>query len=138
MRNAEHLAVVSRPSAALAPCFNVVGVRFVELINPGPVCVVANRTERAIGFLLRLCRARLLFIDRVLGCIRTRALQEASYLEGRRSLLLDGWPSLEISTRPEGAHLLRFCKGGAFPPHPTATYITEQGTKIRMARLVSF
>ena len=56
MGNAEHLAVVGRASAALAPCCNVVGVHFVELIDPALVRVVANRTERAVGFVLRLWR----------------------------------------------------------------------------------
>jgi hypothetical protein len=64
--NAEHLAVVGRASAALAPCCNVVGVHFVEIIDPALVRVVPNRTERAVGLVLCLCRARLLFVDRVL------------------------------------------------------------------------
>src|SRR5262249_53175376 len=67
--NAEHLAVVGRASAALAPCCNMVGVHLLEIIDPVLVRVVPNRTERAVGLVLCLCRARLLFVDRVLGGI---------------------------------------------------------------------
>jgi hypothetical protein len=66
---AEHLAVLGGAIAALAPCCNVVRVHFLELIDPAIVRVVANRTERAVGFFLCLCRARLLLVDRVLRCI---------------------------------------------------------------------
>ena len=54
MGNAEHLAVVGRASAALAPCCNVVGVHFVELINPALVRVVSTRAEWTVGLALIL------------------------------------------------------------------------------------
>lgn len=69
MGNAEHLAVLGRTIAAFAPCCDVVGVHFLELIDPALVRVVADRTERAVGFLLRLRRACLLLVDRVPGSI---------------------------------------------------------------------
>ena len=60
--NAEHLAVLGRASAALAPCGNVVGVHFVELIDPALVRVVPNRAERAVGLALGLGCLRLLSV----------------------------------------------------------------------------
>ena len=50
--NAEHLAVLGRTFAAFAPCGNVVGVHFVELIDSALVRVVPNRAERAVGLAL--------------------------------------------------------------------------------------
>src|ERR1035437_4767171 len=61
--NTEHFAVVGRASAALAPCGNVVRVHFIELIDSALVRVVPHCAERAVGFGLRLCRARLLLVD---------------------------------------------------------------------------
>jgi hypothetical protein len=58
--NAEHLAVVGRASAALAPCCNVVSVHFVELINPALGRAVPNRAERTVGSALARGCLRLL------------------------------------------------------------------------------
>lgn len=52
--NAEHLAVLGRAIAALAPCGNVVGVHFLKLIDFALIRGVPNRAERAVGLALAL------------------------------------------------------------------------------------
>ena len=58
--NAEHLAVLGRTFAALAPCGNVVGVHFLELISFALVRAVPNRAERTVGLALAIGCLRLL------------------------------------------------------------------------------
>ena len=64
--NAEHLAVLGRTFAALAPCGNVVGVHFVELIDSALVRIVPNRAERTIGL--------------AFGCLRLLSVSDTLYL----------------------------------------------------------
>ena len=52
--NAEHLAILCRTFAALAPCGNVVGVHFLKQINSALVRAVPNRAERTVGLALAL------------------------------------------------------------------------------------
>src|SRR3954447_9760138 len=58
--NAEHLAILGRTIAALAPRVNVVGVHFIELIDSAFFRVVPNRAERTVGLALGLGSLRLL------------------------------------------------------------------------------
>ena len=63
MGGTEHLAVLNRAPATLAPCGNMVRVHFLKLIDFALVRVVSRGAERAIGFALCLCGARLLLVD---------------------------------------------------------------------------
>ena len=60
MGDAKHLAVLRRASAAFAPCGNVVGIHFVELIDSALVRVVPNRAERTVGLTVAFGSMRLL------------------------------------------------------------------------------
>ena len=64
--DAEHLAVLGRASAALAPCGNVVGVHFGELIYLALVGGMADCAERTIGFAIGFGSLRLLGVDGLL------------------------------------------------------------------------
>lgn len=60
---AEHLAVLGRAFAPLAPCSDVVRIHFVELIDSALVGVVPDCSERKFRLALALRRLRLLGVD---------------------------------------------------------------------------
>lgn len=66
--SAEHLAVPGCTFAAFAPCRDVVGVHFVELVDSALVRGVPDRAERAVGLALAL------------GCLRLLSVGDLLYL----------------------------------------------------------
>src|SRR3984957_3632563 len=77
MGNAEHLAVLGRPFAALAPCGNVVGVHFVDFIDSALVRVAPNRAERTVGLAVGPRCLRLLSVCGPLDrCVEDPDLQQ--------------------------------------------------------------
>lgn len=100
MGNAEHLTVVDRASAALAPCCNVVGIHFVELINPALVRA-AHRAERAVGFALRFGIARLFLVDRPLrGIIEHPHIQKLRVVKTAENVFEDAATVLDVAASP--------------------------------------
>src|SRR5947207_11432466 len=63
----EHLAVLSRASAALAPCRNVVRVHFGELPYLALIGSMADCAERTIGCAIGFGSCGLLGVDGLLG-----------------------------------------------------------------------
>src|SRR5687768_5959172 len=60
--NAEHLAVLGRAVAAFAPCRNMVGVHFVEVVDSLFIGVVADGAKGAVRFAFGLGFLRLLAV----------------------------------------------------------------------------
>lgn len=72
MGDAEHLAVVRRVRAALAPGRHVVGVHLLEIVNPALVGIEAERAQRAVGGALGLGGVGLLRV----GCFLDGSVED--------------------------------------------------------------
>ena len=69
MGSAEHLAILGRAIAALAPRRNMVGVHLVEFVDSLLIGVVANGAKRAVGFAFGLSFLRLFVVRDLLGLV---------------------------------------------------------------------